>query len=75
MAPPTHYSGQRDVGTGMMHHPSTAKALFAGSRRRSTTPDKCGDSADWIASVNASGTCPPADAALLTALCTGVIKP
>ena len=75
MAPPTHFSGEGNVRTGMLHHHSTAKALFAGSRRRSTTPDKYGDSADWIASVNASGTCPPADAALLTALCTGVIKP
>ena len=36
----THYSGQGDVGTGVIHNHSTAKALFAGSRRRSTTPDK-----------------------------------
>ena len=49
LASPTHYSGQRDVGTGVIHDHGTVKALFAGSRRRSTTPDKCGDSADWIA--------------------------
>ena len=49
LASPTHYSGQRDVGTGVIHDHGTVKALFAGSRYRSTTPDKCGDSADWIA--------------------------
>ena len=31
---PTHYSGQRDVGTGMMHHHNAVKALFAGFRSR-----------------------------------------
>ena len=25
---PTHYSGQRDVGTGMLHHHNAVKALF-----------------------------------------------
>jgi len=38
LASPTHYSGQRDVGTGMMHHHSTAKALFAGFRSRNELP-------------------------------------
>ena len=27
---PTHYSGQRDVGTGVIHHHRAAEALFAG---------------------------------------------
>ena len=30
MAPLTHYSGQRDVETGMLHHHRAAEALFAG---------------------------------------------
>ena len=30
MAAPTHYSGEYDLGTGTLHHHSTAKALFAG---------------------------------------------
>ena len=31
---PTHYSGQRDVGTGVIHHHRAAEALFAGFRTR-----------------------------------------
>ena len=31
---PTHYSGQRDVGTGVIHHHRAAEALFAGFRSR-----------------------------------------
>ena len=34
LASPTHYSGQRDVGTDMTHHHRAAEALFAGFRTR-----------------------------------------
>ena len=30
----TYYYGQRDVGTGVMHHHNAVKALFAGFRHR-----------------------------------------
>ena len=30
LAAPTDYSGQRDVGTGTLHHHNAVKALFAG---------------------------------------------
>ena len=35
---PTHYSGQRDVGTGVIHHHSTAQALLQVSAREHTPP-------------------------------------
>ena len=37
-AAPTYYSGQRDIGTGMMHNHNAAKALFAGFRFRNELP-------------------------------------
>ena len=38
LASPTHYSGQKDVGTGVMHQHRPAKALFAGFRFRNKLP-------------------------------------
>ena len=46
---PTHYSGQRDVGTGMIHHFDTSMCLFAGFQSAPKPPATCCDSADWIA--------------------------
>jgi hypothetical protein len=71
----THYSGEYNLGTGTLHHHNTAKALYAGSRRRTRAPPKHADSAGWITARLALGTCTPADAALLMALCTGIIEP
>ena len=75
MVAPTHYSGEYNLGTCALPCHSTAKVLYAGSRRRTRAPPKCGDSEGWITASLASGTCPPADAALLMALCTGVTEP
>ena len=72
---PTHYSGQRDVRTGVMHHHSAARALFAGFVRRTRPPPIYGVSAGWTTTSLAAGTCPPADVALLKTLCTGVDEP
>ena len=72
---PTHYSGQRDVGTGVIHDHGTARALFAGLGRRTRPRPIYGVSAGWTTTSLASGTCPPADVALLKTLCTGVDEP
>ena len=34
LAAPTHYSGEHNLCTDVLHHHSTAKALFAGFRTR-----------------------------------------
>ena len=34
LVPPTHFSSEGNVRTGMLHHHSTAKALFAGFHAR-----------------------------------------
>ena len=56
MAAPTHYSGEYNLGTGTLHHHNTAKALYAGSRRRTRAPPKYADSAGWITARLALGT-------------------
>ena len=38
LAAPTHYSGQGDVGTGVIHHHNTANALLAGFRTNTFLP-------------------------------------
>ena len=74
-AAPTHYSGEYNLGAGILHHHSTARALFAGLRCRTRPPPICGVSAGWMTTSLASGTCPPADVGLLMALCTSINEP
>ena len=38
LAAPTHYSSEHNLCTYMLHHHSTAKALFAGFRSRNELP-------------------------------------
>lgn len=75
MASPTHYSGQRDVGTGMMHHHNAVKALFAGFRSRNELPAVLRPFVGSNSEGNHFCLCRPGDVALLTTLCTGVNKP
>ena len=46
---PTHYPGQGDIGTGMIHHFDTSMCLFAGFQSAAIPPATYCDSADWIA--------------------------
>ena len=75
MAAPTHYSRECNRGAGTLHHHSAARALFAGFGRRTRQRTIYGVSAGWATTGLASGTCPPADVALLKTLCTGVDEP
>ena len=49
----THYSGQRDVGTGVIHHHRAAEALFAGAQSAANPPAiYCGSAGKIVASSN-----------------------
>ena len=52
LAAPTHYSGQGDVGTGVIHHHSTANALLAGFCPHNLSPDLAAPS--WESNVTGS---------------------
>ena len=73
MAAPPTAPDKGDVRIITLHNFDTSICLFAGAQSAANPPAIYCGSAGKIASVAASGTCPLADAALLTALCTDTV--
>ena len=74
LAAPTHYSSEHNLCTIMMHHHSTAKALFAGFRSRNELPRVLRPFVGSNSEGNHFCLCRPGDVCASGQLCNNAVR-